>query len=111
MSKLAPTLDPPYYAVIFTSRHSGAEPEAYAAMADRMFALAIRQPGYLGVETVHDADGLGITVSYWDSLEAIRAWKIQNEHQEAQRRGKETWYDAYRLRISKVEQAYGFGDS
>ena len=111
MSTIARTPVPPYYAVIFTSKRSGREPEAYAAMADRMFALAREQPGYLGVETAHDADGVGITVSYWEDLEAIKAWKSQSEHLEAQREGQKTWYAAYELRVSRVEQSYGFGGS
>ncbi|MCZ6834250.1 MAG: antibiotic biosynthesis monooxygenase, partial [Planctomycetota bacterium] len=105
------TPDPPYFAVIFTAKNSGRESEAYAIMADRMFELARAQPGFLGVETVHDAEGQGITVSYWESLEAIKAWKGQDEHLIAQKNGRERWYDAFQLRISRVEQAYGMGEA
>ncbi len=52
--------------------------------------------------------GLGLTVSYWRSLDAIRAWKEQVDHQETQREGRKTWYDAFKLRISLVERDYGF---
>ena len=30
------------------------------------------------------------------------------EDQEAQRQGKERWYDAFEIRIAKVERAYSF---
>jgi heme-degrading monooxygenase HmoA len=49
-------------------------------MADRMVELAGAQPGFLGIESVHGADGLGITVSYWASKEAILAWKRHADH-------------------------------
>ena len=76
-------------------------------MSERMLELAAVQPGFLGVESARDAEGLGITVSYWESLETIRAWKANSEHRTAQSRGKSTWYADYKLRIARVEQDYG----
>lgn len=102
------TFDPPYYAVVFTSQRTDAEGEPYAATADRMLELATEQDGFLGVESVRDADGLGITVSYWRSMEAVRNWRQQSEHQQAQAKGRETWYSKYVIRVCKVEHAYGF---
>ena len=43
----ARTIEPPYYAVIFSSTRTAID-EGYGAMADRMVELARRQPGYLG---------------------------------------------------------------
>jgi len=74
-------------------------------MAERMAELAAQQPGYLGMESARE--GLGITVSYWESLEAIRNWKQNAEHQEAQRRGHQQWYSSFRVRVAKVEREYG----
>jgi heme-degrading monooxygenase HmoA len=103
----AATPAPPYYAVIFTTLRTGAEHAAYEAMAGAMAALAAQQPGYLGMESARA--GIGITVSYWESLEAIAAWKRNSEHQVAQKLGREKWYARFRLRISKVEREYGAG--
>lgn len=108
MNLLAQTPKPPYYAVIFTSVRRQADEQAYQDTAQRMLTLAARQPGFLGVDGAH-SDGVGITVSYWESEEAIRAWKLQAEHAEAQRRGREDWYAGYSLRIARVERAYKFG--
>jgi heme-degrading monooxygenase HmoA len=101
---------PPYYAVIFTSQRTDVE-AGYGDMAERMVALAAEQPGYLGVEGARGADGLGITVSYWESLEAIAAWRRHAEHQIARDTGRERWYEQYALRIAKVEHAYGWARS
>ncbi|MEW6305239.1 MAG: antibiotic biosynthesis monooxygenase [Verrucomicrobiota bacterium] len=108
MERIVTHLKPPYYAVVFTSQHSGANDAAYGEMARRMVELSARQPGFLGVESTRDADGVGITVSYWESLDAIRNWKQNEEHLVAQQTGRETWYDRYQLRICKVEREYGF---
>jgi heme-degrading monooxygenase HmoA len=103
---LVHTPEPPYYAVIFTSRRTEGD-RGYGAMAEKMAALAARQPGYLGVESARGADGLGITVSYWRDEASIAAWKRDTAHQAAQRGGKETWYADFQVRVAKVERAYG----
>jgi len=106
---LAPELEPPYYAVVFTSVRNGADESGYSVMAARMKVLAEVQPGFLGMESVRREDGLGITVSYWESEDAVRSWKRNAEHLVAQEKGREEWYAAYRLRVCRVEREYGFG--
>ena len=93
-----------YYAVIFTSRRTPEDAEGYAATAQRMDELARAQPGFLGVESARGEDGLGITVSYWESLAAIDAWRKQVEHLAAQSQGRAKWYASYDLRVAKVER-------
>jgi len=108
MNRLAATPEPPYYTVVFTSHRSEADADGYAEMAARMLKLAAQQPGFLGVESVRDADGVGITVSYWASLEAIKNWKRNEDHLLAQAKGRKVWYQQYKLRIGVVEREYGF---
>ncbi|MDX1458119.1 MAG: antibiotic biosynthesis monooxygenase [Marinobacter sp.] len=105
MTEFAQTPLPPYYAVIFTSVRTEGD-EGYGDMAEKMLKLAAEQEGFLGVESARE--GVGITVSYWDNLEAIRQWKQNVEHREAQRLGREAWYAGFRVRIAKVEREYGF---
>ena len=106
MSPFANTPQPPYYVVAFTNQRSDQDAQGYAQMAQRMVELAAQQPGYLGVESVRDASGFGITLSYWDSLAHIAQWKNNAEHQIAQAKGKSDWYEAFFTRIAKVERAY-----
>ncbi|MBQ0764032.1 MAG: antibiotic biosynthesis monooxygenase [Marinobacter psychrophilus] len=75
-------------------------------MADRMLELAAQQEGFLGLESARE--DIGITVSYWASEEAIKNWKQNAEHLEAQRLGHESWYSEFKVRVAKVERAYGF---
>ncbi len=105
----AKTPKPPYYVVAFTNQRSAADEAGYQAMAQRMVELAAQQPGFLGAESVRNADGLGITLSYWDSLAHIAQWKNHAEHQIAQTKGKSDWYDAFFTRIAKVERDYSMG--
>jgi len=94
-----------YYAVIFSSQRSS-EDNGYHLMAEKMEKLASQQPGYLGVESVRDASGAGITVSYWKSMEAIRNWKKNESHLVAQEKGKQDWYLNYKVKICKIEREY-----
>ena len=102
---LAETPDPPYVAVIFSNLRTNGD-HGYGAMADRMEALAAQQPGYLGIESAREPDGLGITVSYWSTQDDARAWKMVAEHRLAQRRGREEWYRAYAVRVAVVQRDY-----
>ena len=104
MSPLADTPEPPYYAVIFSSLRTDTD-DGYQQMAARMVELAAEQPGFLGIESAREQ--LGVTVSYWRDLEAIRQWKANAEHREAQRLGREQWYAGFRLRVARVEREYG----
>ena len=101
MSKFAKTPKPPYYAVIFTTVKSD-DQEGYAEMNARMFALAKEQQGYLGIESAKGE--IGISVTYWESLEDIARWKNHAAHRLAQAKGYETWYKAFATRVCLVER-------
>ncbi len=101
----ADTPDPPYWAVIFTSKRTSDE-QGYVAMAQAMMKRALAHPGCLGAESVRGADGLGITVAYYKDEASIATWKADAQHDVAQRLGRERWYEHYELRIAKVERAY-----
>ena len=103
--EIAKTPEPPYYAVIFTSLRTEGD-NGYGETADNMEALAKLQPGYLGFESARE--GLGISVAYWRNLEDIASWKRNVDHAQAQRQGRATWYEEYRVRVAKVEKDYGF---
>lgn len=104
MTAPAATPEPPYYAVVFTSV-LGDDTAGYGETAARMIELASRQDGFLGVESARE--DVGITVSYWRDLESIRAWREHAEHVEAQKTGRERWYQTYALRICRVERDWG----
>ena len=95
----------PYYSVIFTSTKVS-ESKEYEGMAKIMEDLAKEQPGFLGLESARGE--IGITVSYWESLESIAKWKEHTQHITAQTKGREDWYRQYSVRICKVEREYHF---
>lgn len=107
-TRFADTPEPPYYVVVFSNQRTDAGGVDYAVAAQRMVELAAQQAGFLGVESVRDADGFGITLSYWDSEAAIVAWKNHVEHTLTREQGRREWYAQFITRVARVERAYGF---
>ena len=95
----------PYYAVIFTSKLTKNN-KGYTEMAKKMEDLARLQSGFLSIDSARE--DVGITVSYWKNLEAIKIWKQHSEHLIAQQKGRNQWYSWYNTRICKVEREYEF---
>lgn len=102
MSNIANTPKPPYYAVIFTSIRTEGD-NGYAEAVKRILEIAHQQPGFLGYEAARQ--DIGISVSYWESLEAIQAWKAHPEHRKVQEM-ETVWYGESRIRVSRVERDY-----
>lgn len=95
----------PYYTVIFTSKRTEID-ENYSDIATKLVELAQIQDGFLGIESARNE--IGITVSYWKSLEAIKNWKQNLDHLDAQQLGVSKWYEKYTVRIALVEKEYSF---
>lgn len=108
-----PTPLPPTgaFAAIFISMRTGSDPAEYDHWAARMDQLAAKQPGYLGMESIRDQTGRGVTISYWESEEAIANWKADAEHKQVQRLGHKRFYEDFKVIITRVERAYAFARS
>jgi heme-degrading monooxygenase HmoA len=103
---MAATPEPPYYVAVITVRRTAAD-EGYFEAAAEMHTLAQSQRGFLGMEWVYDADSRsGITASYWSDAEAVAEWKAQADHVGIQKLGRERWYEAYTVRVGRVERDY-----
>lgn len=99
------TMQPPYYAVIFTSVRTDNE-KGYNLMADKLEKLVANQPGFLGFESARNK--VGITVSYWRDLDSVKTWKENTLHSLAREKGRSEWYSRFKVRIAKVERDYEF---
>jgi heme-degrading monooxygenase HmoA len=106
MTVPAKTPQPPYYAVIATTVRSDGD-NGYTDAVQQMLELASRQPGFLGYDTARQ--DIGISVSYWSSLEAIKAWKENVAHRQVQSHARQ-WYKLFRVRVCLVEREYGFSN-
>ena len=86
--------------MIFTAEMA-ADVTGYAAMAQRMNELVQEQPGYIG--KYHRMEGnREITISYWEDLDSVKAWKAHPEHRAAQEFGRSRWYVDYQVRPVQI---------
>ena len=53
--------------------------------------------------------GVGLSISYWRSVEDIKNWKNNMEHSQAQRRGAAEWYRYYKVEIVELLEEYDGG--
>ena len=60
----------------------------------------------LAHQCVHARGRFGITVAYFDSEDAIRAWRDHGEHASTRAEGRARWYDGFAVRGAKGERAY-----
>jgi heme-degrading monooxygenase HmoA len=94
--------------VVFRSRlRPGVEKEIEEADA-RMAALAATMPGYISYRQYASADGEGVAIVEFESLETVAAWRAHPEHREAQRLGKERWFSEYRITVCESVRDYSF---
>lgn len=109
MQKTPPAEIPPgSVAVIFMSKRNADDRPGYDAAAAEMRAAAERFPGYVGIWSARGEDGVGITVSYWASNDAARAWKADAAHAAIREQGRAKWYDWYEMAIADVTRVYGW---
>jgi hypothetical protein len=88
-------LQRPVFAVIFQTPQTAGFPH-WGFMSDSMIEFAAKQPGFLGVETSGPVKGFSITMSFWASEDAIKAWESLIESKPV----------GYKILISKVEDDY-----
>ena len=100
------TRPPETIAVIFVAQRSVGDDAEYRAAATEMDALAAAQPGYMGVDSVRSAQGLGITVSYWADDAAAKGWRDHPRHAAIRDRGRGIWYMHYDLHVAAITRSY-----
>lgn len=93
-------------AVIFVAQRTAEDAGGYAEAAAMMDRLAAQQDGYVAMDSVRGPDGLGITVSYWTSDAAAKAWRDHSEHKAIRDAGRDRWYHHYSLHVAEVTRSY-----
>jgi heme-degrading monooxygenase HmoA len=96
------------FVVIFTSLRTQGDADAYGIMAQKMIDLAKNQTGFVKINSFRDADGRGVTLSYWQSMADIKAFKANLDHLEAQQLGKAKWYEHYTVEVCEIAYQYHF---
>ena len=83
-------------------------PAGYAEMAQEMDDLAKTMPGFVDVKAYKADDGERLTIVWWESEETLKGWREHVRHRAAQRLGRETWYQYYKIEVAEVVRSNAF---
>ena len=107
MAKLSRgTISVIFISVIFVAQRTELDADGYSRAAAMMDELAAQQDGYMGIDSVRGADGLGITVSYWKNEASAKAWRDHPDHAAMRDAGRDRWYSDYSLHVARVTRSY-----
>jgi heme-degrading monooxygenase HmoA len=93
---------------VFRSRLMPDVREDYVALVDRMVELASSMPGYISHKGFFAEDGERCTIVEFESEEAQRAWRMNAEHRDAQRKAREIYYETFSLQICELKRESKF---
>lgn len=93
-------------AVIFTSQRTEYT-DGYQKYNEQLEAIAASLPGFIQQDSSRDANGYGISISYWKDEESAKAFKQVPVHFAAQQKGKTHYYEWYDVKVCQVNRHYG----
>jgi heme-degrading monooxygenase HmoA len=101
------------YAVIFKSKRQDANQDLYYQHNNALEEKIKSLTGYIKHSGIrHPETRQGVTIAYFDSLEAIENWRKDSEHMDAKKLAKSDFYENYSVEITEVIDSYGWdGDS
>jgi heme-degrading monooxygenase HmoA len=89
---------------IFRSRLRREDAAEFQELAARMLELARSMPGFISYQLYVSEDGERCSVIEFESREHLQAWREHPDHREAQRLGRERYYEAYSLHVGEPER-------
>ena len=96
------------HVIVFRSRlREGIEAE-YGSHAEKIYELAVNQPGFVDAKDFVAEDGERLALVEWASSPELDAWRELGEHRAAQERGRSHYYAEYSLQICTELRASRF---
>jgi len=84
---------------------------AYRDDAERVHALAQSMPGFISIKRYRADDGERLSVVMFESEAQQSEFRKLAEHRAAQQRGRESYYQSYRLMVCESRREYGWPNS
>ena len=93
---------------VFRSRLKPDLRDEYAAVVERMSALARTMPGHISHKTFYAEDGERCTIVEFAHEEGQRVWQTNAEHRMAQKLAREKYYTEYNIQVCTLERESKF---
>jgi len=97
------------YAVIFEVEPEPDRLQDYLDIAGRLRPELEKIDGFISIERFESLSQKGkiLSLSFWRDEEAIAYWRRHEQHQAAQRTGRDRIFRDYRIRVAAVVRDYG----
>jgi heme-degrading monooxygenase HmoA len=94
--------------ILFRSKLLPTAGEDYSQMAEQMEAHARTFDGFVDVKAYLAEDGERLTVVWWRDEESLAIWRNDARHRVVQNRGRERWYEYYKMDIATIVRQKDF---
>ncbi|HEY1388092.1 MAG TPA: antibiotic biosynthesis monooxygenase [Ktedonobacterales bacterium] len=91
-----------------TMLREDADLDDYETRSERMNELVRQMPGCVSVKRYTAADGDEVVIARFASEEALDTWRLQPEHVETQRQGREEFYESCSVAVCTTIREYEF---
>ena len=100
------------HVVIFEVQPTSGGLDEYLDIAGKLKNELEKIEGFISVERFQSmtTEGKLLSLSFWESEEAIQEWRKQVKHQSAQSKGYNELFADYRLRVAEVIRDYTMTD-
>lgn len=104
--------NPHRIAVIFEVVPAEGKKETYLEIAAALKSELIKIEGFVSIERFQSFSDPNkvLSLSFWESEEAIREWRNLEIHRDAQSKGRKGIFKDYHLRVAHVVRDYGMFD-
>lgn len=99
-------------AVIFEAFPAKGKWDEYLDIAARLRPELNKIAGFISIERFQSMTHPEkvLSLSFWENEESIKQWRNIELHRAAQKEGRDSIFDDYRLRIAQVQRDYGMTD-
>ena len=101
------------YMIIFEVYPHSDQRHRYFELAEQLRETLHKQSGFVHVERFQSLvdEGKILSISCWESEEAIANWRNHADHMVVQSEGRECVFASYRLRVAEVKRDYSFSSA
>jgi heme-degrading monooxygenase HmoA len=90
------------YAVIFISKLKP-ETNGFKDLNELTYNEALSINGFIKENSARNPDKNGVSVSFWESRDAIEEWRHNVVHQMAKERGKHEFFETFEIYITEIK--------
>ncbi len=78
----------------------------YQAAVQEMRGIVTKMPGFISIKAYTAEDGEPLEIIRFETEETLEAWRTQPRHRKTQQRGREAFYQRYRVQVCRGIRDY-----